>query len=186
MIDIETGDIVDLIESRELKDIEEWLKKFKNITVVSRDGSTTYNSATTNAHPNAIQISDRFHILKNLTEYGKAYLKRLLKNKVELSVVNVSESKATKLTKAEKKQENLQNKKWELVREVQSAYKKCHNIRKVSRDLGICRTSVKKYIRLKEVPTHASKGIEKSSKLDEYKELIIAMNNDNKTSNYNI
>lgn len=182
MIDIETGDIVDLLESRELEDVEKWLKKFKNIEVVSRDGSTTYNAATTATHPNAIQISDRFHILKNLTEYGKDYLKRLLKNKVELGVVTVTKTKEVKLTKAEQKQEDLKDRKWKLIQEVQKAYKECQNFRKVSRDFGIDRKTVKGYISLKEPPAHGSKGIEKSSILDDYKELIIAMNNDNKKS----
>jgi len=186
MIDIETGYIVDLIETRELEDVEKWLKGFKNITVVSRDGSITYNSAVTNAHPNAIQVSDRFHILKNLTEYGKNYLKRLLKNKVELGVVFAVKTKQIKVTKAEQRQEDLKNKKWEIILEVQAAYKKCNNLRKVSRDFGLDRKTIKDYISLKEAPIHASKGIEKSSKLDKYKELIMDMNNDNRPSSNNI
>ncbi|WP_231272854.1 transposase [Clostridium botulinum] len=39
--------------------------------VVSRDASITYKNAISKAHPSAMQISDRFHMLKNFTEYCK-------------------------------------------------------------------------------------------------------------------
>ena len=38
-----------------------------------------YKSASDKSHPKAKQISDRFHVLKNLTEYAKNALKRILK-----------------------------------------------------------------------------------------------------------
>ena len=37
MINIETGRIVDMIETRESKEVSDWLKTFPNIEVVSRD-----------------------------------------------------------------------------------------------------------------------------------------------------
>ena len=82
MIDIESHKIIDMIESRELNDVTEWLKSYPNLSVVSRDGSLTYKNAITKSHPSAIQISDRFHILKNLTSYCKDYLSKYLKTRV--------------------------------------------------------------------------------------------------------
>jgi len=55
------------------------LRVVKNISKSScdsRDGSVIYNNAIANAHPEALQISDRFHLLKNLTSYITEYLKR--------------------------------------------------------------------------------------------------------------
>lgn len=78
MVDIETHKIIDLIESRDLESVSEWLKTYPNLEVVSRDGSLTYKNAITASHPNAIQVSDRFHLLKNLTDYAKDYLKKIL------------------------------------------------------------------------------------------------------------
>jgi|LGOV01.1.fsa_nt_gb transposase len=78
MVDIDTHKIIDLIESRELQSVTDWLKTYPNLEVVSRDGSLTYKNAITASHPNAIQVSDRFHLLKNLTEYAKDYLKKTL------------------------------------------------------------------------------------------------------------
>lgn len=36
-----------------------------NLKVISRDGAQTYVSAVRNAHHDAVQISDRFHLIKN-------------------------------------------------------------------------------------------------------------------------
>ena len=77
MVDLESHRIIDVIDSRETKDVENWLKTYPNLQVISRDGAQTYSSAATNSHPNALQISDRFHLLKNLSESVEKYMRRL-------------------------------------------------------------------------------------------------------------
>ena len=79
MIDIETHQIIDMIDSREEEDVRKWLEAYPNLEIISRDGAIMYKSASDKSHPKAKQISDRFHILKNLTEYAKNALKRILK-----------------------------------------------------------------------------------------------------------
>ncbi len=56
------------------------------LEIVARDGSITYHNAITEAHPEAVQVSDRFHILKNLTNYASDVLKKKLKNSVKIPV----------------------------------------------------------------------------------------------------
>ncbi len=89
MVDIETHRVIDILESRELEDVTLWLKTFPNIEVISRDGSITYKKAASFAHPDAIQVSDRFHILKNLTEYCSSSIKRILPSRVAIEVETV-------------------------------------------------------------------------------------------------
>ncbi|WP_043581907.1 transposase [Acetivibrio straminisolvens] len=56
--------------------------------MISRDGSITYGNAITDAHPEALQICDRFHLLKNLTLYVTEYLKKRLKPQVLIQAVS--------------------------------------------------------------------------------------------------
>ncbi len=100
MVDIDTHRVIDLIESRDLIDVQDWLGTYPNLLVVSRDGSITYKKAITNSHPLAIQVSDRFHILKNLTNYCKDYLMNYLPLRIEVGTV-VEEQKV-KLTPSQK------------------------------------------------------------------------------------
>jgi len=78
MIDIATGGIVDILESRETDDVAKWLATYPNIRVVSRDGSQQYGAAIRQAHPEAIQVSDRFHLIKNLTDYAKQCISKIV------------------------------------------------------------------------------------------------------------
>jgi len=84
MINIETGRIVDMIETRESKDVADWLKTFPNIEVVSRDGSTMYAKAIKDAHPKALQVSDRFHLLKGLTDAARQYIRGILPQRIAI------------------------------------------------------------------------------------------------------
>ncbi len=60
MVDLESHRRIDLIPSRETAEVSRWLATFPNIQVVSRDGATTYSSATADSHPEAIQVIDWF------------------------------------------------------------------------------------------------------------------------------
>ncbi|CZQ96642.1 transposase is204/is1001/is1096/is1165 [Trichococcus palustris] len=71
MIDSLSHKVIDLIHSRSTEDVAEWLKLFPHLILVSRDGATLYKNAVTEANPDIHQISDRFHLLKNLTDYAK-------------------------------------------------------------------------------------------------------------------
>ncbi|WP_256241464.1 transposase [Bacillus sp. V3B] len=68
MVDLNDRRVIDIIESRDKDDVVAWLSQFPNLKYVSRDGSHTYASAIREAHPSAHHISDRFHLVKNLTD----------------------------------------------------------------------------------------------------------------------
>jgi len=102
MVDIDSHRVIDMIESREYKAVKEWLETYPNIIIVSRDGSITYHNAITDALPEAEQISDRFHLIKNLTMYIKDYLKKELSVNVSITSVNNNIEENVELSKSKK------------------------------------------------------------------------------------
>ncbi|MDO4327691.1 MAG: transposase [bacterium] len=88
MVDLETHRIIDLLDSRETSKVEEWLKSYPNLQVISRDSAQTYVSAATNSHPEALQISDRFHLLENLSGAVEEYMYRLFPSRLAIPVVS--------------------------------------------------------------------------------------------------
>ncbi|WP_439328637.1 transposase [Bacillus cereus] len=92
MINIDTHRVVDLIHSRNSEDVTVWLKTFPNLEIVSRDGSITYAHSITEAHPEAIQISDRFHLIQNLTKYCTEFFKSIVTVNVKIPVTNLKEA----------------------------------------------------------------------------------------------
>ena len=85
MIDIDTHRIIDLLPSREIRDVAEWLSSFPNLEIVSRDGSVSYNSAVKQANADIIQISDRFHLLKGLTDAARTVITSLVEKVLKLT-----------------------------------------------------------------------------------------------------
>lgn len=92
MVDIDTHRVVDLIRSRDGEEVTNWLKTFPNLEIVSRDGSITYAHSITEAHPKAIQISDRFHLLQNLTKYCIEFFKSVVKTNIKIPVTSLKEA----------------------------------------------------------------------------------------------
>jgi len=66
--DLESHEVIEVLEGRDGKAFEEWLKNHPDIEIVSRDRASAYSSAVNNALPKAVQVADRFHITKNLLE----------------------------------------------------------------------------------------------------------------------
>ncbi len=98
MIDIENHKIVDIIESRKDRDVATWLKTVPNLELVSRDGALCYRNAINEANKDIIQVTDRFHLLKNLTSYCKDFLLKsfnkyiyLNKNEEQLKEIEIYE-----------------------------------------------------------------------------------------------
>ena len=88
MVDLDSHRIIDLLDSRETSKVEEWLKSYPNLQVISRDGAQTYASAASKSHPEALQISDRFHLLKNLSGTVEEYMYKLFPSRLVIPTVS--------------------------------------------------------------------------------------------------
>ena len=84
MVDLITHRIIDLLPSRDSKDVKQWLSTFPNIELVARDGAVIYSSAVSKSHPNAVQVSDRFHLIKGLAEAINRIIIRLYPARLEI------------------------------------------------------------------------------------------------------
>lgn len=75
MIDHKTRNIISMINSRDMGDVSEWLKSFPNLKIVTRDGSIIYKNPIEMANKDIIQITDRFHLIKGLSEALNEWLR---------------------------------------------------------------------------------------------------------------
>lgn len=76
LVDLESHRVVDLLPDRQMETSAAWMYQHPDLFVVSRDRASAYPSAASEAAPQALQIADRFHILKNLTEATQILLAR--------------------------------------------------------------------------------------------------------------
>ncbi|MFD9150692.1 transposase [Streptomyces diastaticus] len=56
-----------LWEGRDAEQLSHWLREHPGTEVVSRDGSLIYRQGITDGAPEAIQVSDRFHLWQGLS-----------------------------------------------------------------------------------------------------------------------
>lgn len=68
IVDHERGDIVDLLPDRTPETLAAWLRQHPEIEVISRDRAEAYAQGIRDGAPTAIQVADRFHLLKNLSD----------------------------------------------------------------------------------------------------------------------
>jgi transposase len=68
LVDLERSHIIDILGDRTADTVAQWLKDHPGVEIVSRDRSQTYADAITAGAPEAIQVADRWHLLKNLSE----------------------------------------------------------------------------------------------------------------------
>ena len=76
VVDLERSDVIDLLPDRDADTVAAWLKAHPGVEVVSRDRSAAYAQAATEGAPQAGQVADRWHLLKNLREAVERVLER--------------------------------------------------------------------------------------------------------------
>jgi transposase len=81
LVDMERRYPIDLLPDREAETLSAWLKAHTGVEVVTRDRSKTYARGITEGAPGAVQVADRWHLLKNLREALEQLLKRVLPSK---------------------------------------------------------------------------------------------------------
>lgn len=68
LCDLETRKVVDLLPDRDANSVAAWLRQHPGTEIISRDRGGIYAEAARRAAPHAVQIADRWHLLRNLSE----------------------------------------------------------------------------------------------------------------------
>lgn len=68
LVDLEQGQVVDVLAESSANALATWLAAYPGVTTISRDRQGEYAEGARRAAPNATQVADRFHLIRNLRE----------------------------------------------------------------------------------------------------------------------
>src|SRR5690242_3431569 len=132
LIDAETGRRVDVVPGRTTDAAEAWLRDHPGVEILCRDGSGAYGEAARRALPEAVQVSDRWHLWHLL---GEAARKEVLAH-------SCCWAKGTPMQ--EGKRADTTRERWPQVRDLRE---KGAGLLDCSRRLGLSLNTVKRYDR---------------------------------------
>lgn len=86
IIDQLTGKPVEMLNGRDAQTIEEFLKSNPQLLTITRDRGHCYSKPIEETMPYVRQVCDRFHLMKNLSDYVEKYVKSLSLKKKQQDV----------------------------------------------------------------------------------------------------
>ncbi len=154
LVDLEQRKPLELLQDREGKTLEDWLKAHPGIELLTRDRSFVYANAMTVACPQAVQVADRWHLLKNLSEQWERLLdsQRSLIHQTALEIQPTPSVQPpdlscviAKLEQANVGEDLPQEKRYDKYQQVKHLQEEGHSIRAIARHLAMSRRTVGKY-----------------------------------------
>lgn len=171
LLDLEAHRVLDLLPDRTAATLATWLGQHPEVEIVSRDRAGAYADGVRRGAPQAIQVADRFHVLKNLTETMERVLRRhhaALQTAAQ-AVAAAAQEAATaareavgeppgpggaprRPTKAHQEQQVRRERRLARYREVMALHEQGCSQRQVATALGIGRQVIRRFLRTDAFP----------------------------------
>lgn len=160
LVDLEAHHVVDLLPARDAETVKAWLIGQPQIEIVARDRSQEYALAIREGVPGALQVADRWHLLKNLSEVTERALQELypvLKKRMDKISTNVAREQGLR-DKYPRGSLESQRRQQRQLRKMKQ-YELCHYLsangltqRRIASIVGISRGTVIRYLRSESFP----------------------------------
>ncbi len=173
LIDLERGRVIDILPGRDGEALKAWLRAHPGVELITRDRWAAFAQAATEAAPQAKQVADRWHLLKNLRETVERLFERhtaVIQDALQAAPpeASIPDESATELpapasaprltpepeaasprAQADAARRQRRGERYEHVRRLHGAGK---SIRHIAKELGLSRGTVRRYLRQDHCP----------------------------------
>jgi transposase len=158
IVDLERHKVIDLLEDREAGSVFAWLKRHPEIRIIARDRGGAYAEAAAKGAPQAVQVADRWHLLKNATEVVQRFVERnhailgqaaqrvMQTQQIDASIAESPRSISMLSSREERGSFERRQKRYARYREVMKLHRQGVSERAIARALSINRATVRKFI----------------------------------------
>ena len=164
LVDLERRRPLDLLPDRSASTFANWLRREPQIRLVARDRSTEYARGAATGAPEAVQVADRWHLLLNARQMIERWLARVHPRLKQLPAMRPS-SPSTRRTRAylrapsEALSRAAARGRWEaFYDEVQRRRAEGQSLRRIHRETGLARATVRKYTFSASFPRYGLRG----------------------------
>ena len=162
LVNLETGDVVDILPGRETQVLADWLRAHPGVEVISRDRAEAYAEGARLGAPNAIQVADRWHLLKNL---GEMLVRVLAHHHHELKLLSQSlmasptqpvpiPAQSAAISEGAEPRANPHSHRYARFQETHELHKQGCTVSAIARRTGLDRKTVSKYLKLTTLPAY--------------------------------
>src|SRR3954447_22488930 len=185
LCDLERDRVIDLLPDRTAETLATWLKDHPSVEIVVRDRAGAYGDGARQGAPQAIQVADRWHLLRNSGDALRGVLDhhhRDLDEAARIAAVTVEPAANDNapgatgdrdveppITKAERRSLDAQHRREARFDEAVRLREQGMTLRGIAQALGIGRRTVRRWLRAGHAPTwrHADRG---RSSLDPFRD----------------
>jgi transposase len=190
LCDLKRGRRIDLLPDRKAETLAAWLKDHPSVEIIVRDRAGAYADGARQGAPQAIQVADRWHLLRNggdalrdvldhhhrhLEEAAQIVAAVLVEPAANDNAADASRHHAVEppVTKAQQRSRDAQQRRDARFVEIVQLREQGMTIRGIAQALGLGRKTVRRWLRAGRAPTwqHADRG---RSILDPFREYLEA------------
>jgi len=166
IVDLKARRPVDLLPERTTAVVRPWLEAHPEIAVISRDRASAYADAGRQGAPQAVQVADRWHLLANLSAAAEEAL--LPQHAVLRAAARVVAQHAHGVRPADSPTPPAQEppasgtearleRRASRYAEVRALHEQGATVTEITRRVGLCRKTVRTYLRLEALPDRPSR-----------------------------
>jgi transposase len=192
LIDLERGRVIDLLPGRDGVSLKAWLLEHPGVELITRDRWAAFARAAAEGAPQAKQVADRWHLLKNLREAVERLLERrypAVKNGLESAAASTPADQqppappppipaapteppsAPLLTPRAQARQAKRQRRVERYQEVRQRHRQGQSARGIARELKLSIRTVLRYLRQDDCPDWRA-GRTRPARLEHFRDYI--------------